>query len=61
MDSKVERVAEAVGMCHYPHVTDDGVMSSLAGLLWEIAKGTRWEQDARSGIEGAYPRFFEED
>ena len=55
-------VAECVADCwhqNYGH-TDRAQLSCLSGLLWAIARGTRWEGDARSGIEGVCPEFFKD-
>lgn len=57
---KSDLVAKAVGMCHAPHRTVEEAMSCLAGLLWEIAKGTRYEQHAKIGIMGVCPEFFKD-
>lgn len=56
---KANLVAECIGDCWYAQRQKSQV-SCLAGLLWAIAKGTRWEEDARSGIEGVYPEFFKD-
>ena len=58
---KADLVAEAVGLCHAPHYSEAAILACLAGLLWDIAKGTRWEEDARIGIMGTYPEFFKEE
>ena len=54
---KAALVAECVGDCWYGSANQ---LHILAGLLWAIAKGTRWEKDARSGIEGVCPDFFKD-
>lgn len=54
-------VAECVGDCWIKHGTkSEPNITLLAGLLWAIAKGTRWEKDAKSGIEGICPEFFKD-
>lgn len=59
---KADLVAECVGDCWINHGTlTEPNMTILAGLLWAIARGTRWEEDARSGIEGVCPEFFKDD
>lgn len=62
MKRKRDLVAECVGDCWiktYGH-TERAQLHCLAGLLWAITKGTRWEEDAKSGIEGVCPEFFED-
>lgn len=63
MKRKGDLIAECVCDCwfqSYAH-TDRKQLSCLSGLLWAIAKGTRWEEDARSGIESVCPEFFKDD
>lgn len=57
--SKEEEVGECVSLCYTEDFYGDKSLF-LAELLWAIAKGTKWEEDARSGIEGVCPHFFEE-
>lgn len=58
---KADLVADAVGMCNAPHHSTENAMRCLAGLLWDIAKGTRWEEDACIGIMGVCPSFFKDE
>lgn len=58
---KVDLVADSVGACNAPHHSIENAMGCLAGLLWDIAKGTRWEEDARVGIMGVCPSFFKDE
>lgn len=59
---KANLIAECVGDCyeHFHNEMHEKNIICLAGLLWAIAKGTRWEEDARSGIEGVCPEFFKD-
>lgn len=56
-NKKADLIAQCVGDCWYGSANK---LSILAGLLWAIAKGTRWEDDARKGIEGVCPEFFKD-
>ena len=59
---KADLVAECVADCWIKHGTRTQLNTNiLAGLLWAIARGTRWEEDARNGIEGICPEFFKDD
>ena len=61
MKSKADRIAESVGYCYAVQHDRENAISCLCGLLWDIAQGTRWEEDARQGILGVYPSFFNAD
>lgn len=62
-NKKSNLIAECVGACyeHYYNEIHEKNIVCLANLLWAIARGTRWEEDARSGIEGVCPEFFKDD
>lgn len=52
-----ERIAYDVGMCWGEHSEK---IDFLADFLYILAKGTRWEDDAISAIQGACPQYFKD-
>ena len=54
--NKTQRVAETVSSLQ---TSNDDRTFLLCNLLWEIAQGTRWQDDAESGIVAVCPEFFD--
>lgn len=61
MKRKADIIAECVGDCWRPSSSREAQITCLSGLLWAIAKGTQWEEDAKIGIKGVCPQFFKSD
>ena len=56
MNEKADKMAEIVGDAYDIRYADKS--NVLASALWLLAKGTKWEEDAKQIILACSPRFF---
>ena len=56
---KFEKMAELVGDAHdHSFSSIESKMTVMASALLHLAKGTRYEADARDIVEGCCPEYF---
>lgn len=58
MRNKDEIITQLAEACYKD---DSDKTFALARVLWELAKRTRYEDDARLAIRGACPYFFKDE